>query len=278
MVGALIIITVIGGRSYRCDLSKGQVIAIPLLFNAPQPNSYDLPAATANSWGQSGFIGDVRRGGSCNFDEVCLVPHCNGTHTECVGHISHERISILSIPIPALIPTTLVSVTPETASLVDEHYTPTLEEADRCITARAVKTALSGADPAFTEALVIRTLPNGVEKLSMRYIEHPPPFFTREAIEFLKFMKLNHLLVDIPSLDRTFDQGLLTAHHLYWDVTEGSHEVDPTSWSRKTITEFIYVASGLSDGRYLLNLQVAPFQLDAAPSRPILYPIEEVAN
>ena len=32
-----------------------------------------------------------------------------------------------------------------------------------------------------------------------------------------------------------------------------------------------YVPSALDDGRYILDLQLAPFAADAAPSRPLLY-------
>jgi hypothetical protein len=35
----------------------------------------------------------------------------------------------------------------------------------------------------------------------------------------------------------------------------------------------IYVPDELSDDLYALSLQVAPFILDAAPSRPILFPL-----
>ncbi|MEZ4849568.1 MAG: hypothetical protein R3B93_13310 [Bacteroidia bacterium] len=69
-------------------------ISIPLIFNGLQPNTYGVPKAKAKAFEGEGFIGDVRRGGSCNFEELQFIPHCNGTHTECVGHISEERISI----------------------------------------------------------------------------------------------------------------------------------------------------------------------------------------
>jgi len=37
-----------------------------------------------------------------------------------------------------------------------------------------------------------------------------------------------------------------------------------------TITELIYVPNEVLDGAYLLNLQIAPFESDASPSRPLL--------
>ena len=42
-----------------------------------------------------------------------------------------------------------------------------------------------------------------------------------------------------------------------------------------TITEFVFVANTIKDGRYFLNLQLAAFENDASPSRPVLYLIEE---
>ena len=38
----------------------------------------------------------------------------------------------------------------------------------------------------------------------------------------------------------------------------------------------IYVPDCISDGSYLLNLQIPAFLSDAAPSRPILYALNEI--
>ena len=40
-----------------------------------------------------------------------------------------------------------------------------------------------------------------------------------------------------------------------------------------SITEMVYVPNSTADGVYLLSLQVAPILLDAAPSRPVLFPL-----
>ncbi len=42
-----------------------------------------------------------------------------------------------------------------------------------------------------------------------------------------------------------------------------------------TITELIYVPNKVEDGTYFLNLQIAPFENDATPSKPILYKVLE---
>jgi hypothetical protein len=42
-----------------------------------------------------------------------------------------------------------------------------------------------------------------------------------------------------------------------------------------TITEMIFVADEVEDGTYLLNLQIASFENDASPSKPILFKIND---
>jgi hypothetical protein len=297
----------IDGRAYRADLSSGRSIAIPLHFDGPQPNSYDVPRATAKAVEAGSFIGDTRRGGSCNFDVVTMIPHCNGTHTECVGHIAFERIAVSDMLPPALSPALLISVRVDAAMETDEHYDPPKNAEDAFITAAAIRAGIealgiplpsklsveAGSDtgprspilqaaPAeggsnngpfhpFLEALVIRTLPNDSGKLSRRYVEAPAPFFSLEAMRLLRVLGVAHLLVDIPSLDRAFDEGKMSAHHIFWDVAAGGHEVETSNASPRSVTEFIFVADDITDGRYLLDIQIAPFAADAAPSRPVLY-------
>ena len=62
------------------------------------------------------LVGDTRRGGSCNFEQYSFIPHCNGTHTESIGHLTNERISVHESLKDVFIPATLVSVEPENAS------------------------------------------------------------------------------------------------------------------------------------------------------------------
>ena len=79
---------------------------------------------------------------------------------------------------------------------------------------------------------------------------------------------INHFLIDLPSVDRENDKGKLAFHHAFWHVPENPNH-------SKTITEFIFVPESCLDGEYLLNLQVAPIENDASPSRPVLYKIIE---
>lgn len=261
----------ISSESYDIDLCRPCNISIPLLFYGEQPNSYNVPSATARPYQDDHFVGDTRKGGSCNFEEYRLIPHCNGTHTECVGHISYERISIHHILKPGLIPATLITVKPVSAFDTKDRCHPSKNKEDRLITQEVLMQALQDRSEPFLEALIIRTLPNSRDKMRRNYLQEPPPYFSIEAIKQIKNIGIRHLLVDMPSIDRMFDAGKLTAHHIFWEVPAESHEVDPDRHSLNTITEMIYVPDETADGAFMLDLQIPSFVADAAPSRPIIY-------
>ena len=79
---------------------------------------------------------------------------------------------------------------------------------------------------------------------------------------------VQHLLIYLPSVDKESDGGELAFHHAFWGVPNNL-QFD------KTITELVYIKENIKDGSYILNLQVAPFENDASPSRPVLYQISE---
>jgi len=136
-----------------------------------------------------------------------------------------------------------------------------MKRGDEVITKSQLKKAFKDE---FEEAVVIRTLPNTDEKLSKNYSNTNPPYFEPEALDFLRQKGVKHLLTDLPSVDREVDGGKLLAHHAYWKSGRPSDK-------GCTITEFVFVPNEIKDGLYLLNLQIAPFENDAAPSKPILY-------
>src|SRR4030095_309303 len=270
----MILSFVISGKQYQIDTSQPIDVSIPLVFNGEQPNSYNAEKASSKACEIGDFIGDTRRGGSCNFEEHQLIPHCNGTHTECVGHISLERLSINDVLKDTFYPAMLITAEPVNPNETNDTYDPALALDDRLITAKSLQEKLSKFEPEFAKALVIRTLPNDDSKKTRNYMENQPPFFSIDAMNFISELGINHLLVDIPSVDRTFDDGKLTTHHIFWNVPQGSHKVDLKNHSLKTITEMIYVPNEIKDGEYMLNLQIAPFMSDASPSRVFLYELK----
>jgi kynurenine formamidase len=257
----------INNQTYQIDAENPLDISIPLDFGGAQPNAYGVERATAKACEAGDLIGDTRRGGSCNFEQVTLIPHCNGTHTECVGHITNERISVHGALKDAFILASLVSVEPENALETNENYSIELQETDELITRKSLeKSAISEG-----EALIIRTLPNDESKKTRAYLENVPPFFSTEAMEFIASKGIRHLLVDMPSIDRIYDEGKLANHRIFWNVAQGAFSTNVESFTNKTITELIFVPDEIEDGAYLLNLQIAAFQSDAAPSRPVLF-------
>lgn len=263
----------ISGRRYHVETEDALDISIPLNFNGEQPNAYGAPLASAKTFEAGSFIADTRRDGSCNVEEYRIVPHCNGTHTECVGHISLERISILSVLKKTLVPSTLISISPVEGANTDESSQPVPKLGDLLLTKTALQNALQSANSDFIAGMIIRTLPNDASKKHRRYGDTPPPYFTIEAMRVINQLGVQHLFVDVPSVDRTDDEGKMIAHHLFWNVPEESHEVDAEACSLKTITEMIFVADEIADGSYLLNLQIPAFVADAAPSRPLIFSI-----
>jgi len=251
-----------GENSYRIDQEQGIDIAIPVRFDEEGLTAFGAPRAAAAPYAAEGFTGDVEKGGSCNCGLYHFSPHLHGTHTECVGHISKNSLYITDRMPQAFVAATLITVTPET------------EAGDQVITKQALETALQEAAYDFLDALVIRTLPNTAEKTSRDYDgKEMPPYFTSEAMAFIVLAGVQHLLVDLPSIDRMDDGGALANHRMFWNVPDGVVEISPEMASENTVTELIYVPEEVKDGKYLLNLQVAAMMADAAPSRPILYEV-----
>ena len=75
---------------------------------------------------------------------------------------------------------------------------------------------------------------------------------------------IDHLLIDLPSVDKESDGGKLLAHHAFWQYPFNTK-------TERTITEMIYVPNTIYDGTYLLNIQIASFENDASPSKPLLF-------
>jgi len=92
-------------------------------------------------------------------------------------------------------------------------------------------------------------------------------------MEYILELGISNLLVDLPSIDRLYDDGLMMNHKNFWQVGD-DREVNPDTVN-KTVTEFIYADDKIADGYYLLDIQIPPFLSDAAPSTPLLFKLEK---
>jgi arylformamidase len=262
------------GRQWLVDAARVHDISIPLAFDAPQPNFFGAPLASSEPLTAGTFVGDVRQGGSCNCATYTLTPHCNGTHTEGVGHVTRDRIAVCNIRTAPFSVARLLTVAPVNAALATETTDPKPKPSDTMITRASLEAALGDDSLNDTTALVVRTTPNHTSKRHQNYgPEQPPPYFSADAMSWIVGMGIDQLIVDLPSLDRVEDEGRLTAHRIFWGLPPGSTDATQATRAAATVTELAYIDDSIVDGVYLLNVQTPPFAADAAPSRPLLMPL-----
>jgi kynurenine formamidase len=107
-------------------------------------------------------------------------------------------------------------------------------------------------------------------KKNRNYSHTNPHYLTEEAAAYIREIGITHLLIDLPSVDREEDEGKLLAHKAFWNV-KNVVVLNADARMDCTITELIYVPDTVLDGNFLLNLQIASFENDASPSKPVLY-------
>lgn len=232
-------------------MSKPLDISMPLKASKSNVNAWYLDAPNIEPVKTDDWVGSVKSGAPVNFNNIQFNPHAHGTHTECVGHIAEEFQSVNKNLKQFFFTAELISVAAET-------YLK-----DTIISKQQIELLIKNKTP---EALIVRTMPNTKDKKKRQYSNTNWTYFTEEAMVFIREKGIKHLLVDLPSVDREYDGGKLLAHKAFWNF-DGDKRLDCT------ITEFIYVSNKIEDGNYMLNLQIAPFENDAAPSKPILYKI-----
>ena len=237
------------GRRYSFQTEKG--IDISISMNPKGPRAWYVEPMRIEPVRSEQFLGSVAEGGAVNFRDVYFNPHGHGTHTENVGHIVDTDFPVINSISSSHFFANLISVELKNQSndwVVSEE-------------------SLAGFD-LNVEALIIRTKPNDHSKIQRQYSGTNFPYLTIGAMQRIVDAGVQHLLIDLPSVDREEDGGALVAHNLFWNVP-----AEPNF--QKTITELIYFPNEIADGIYLLNLQVSNFANDAAPSRPMLFDLEE---
>lgn len=252
-------------NKYQIDLSKPIDISIPLTNTDENPIAWYIEKPVIEPVVFGDWIGKVSEGkSSTNFNNIFFNPHGHGTHTECLGHITNDFYSINQALKQYFFSAELISVTPE------------IKNGDSIITLENILNALDItlklAVP--KEALIIRTLPNQKEKKSRKYSNTNPPYLSEEAAIFIRESEIQHLLIDLPSVDKEHDEGKLLAHKAFWNVKD-TLNLNTDARLNATITEMIFVPDEIEDGEYILNLQIASFENDASPSKPILYKIAD---
>ena len=258
----------------RFDLFRPVSIEIPTRFwNPAMVDAFHLPAPEIQPVRSGDFVGDTAQGGSVNCFVLSFCPHGSGTHTECMGHIVTERLSVLECHDGKLLRARLVSVEPIRFSDTNDGYAGTANVDDWVVDAESLQASIG--DVKTTQALIVRVrLPSGVG-VDGHFSGVNAPFFTAEAMDFIHqyLPKQGHLLTNLPSIDREQCGGHTPNHRILWGVDAGVTTSKGSTHGHRTLTELIQGDFELNDGEYVLDLQIAPFDTDAAPSRPILYPL-----
>ncbi|MBJ6367742.1 cyclase family protein [Snuella sedimenti] len=241
-------------KKLQVDLSKPIDISIPMQASKKNVNAWYLDPPKIEPVKDGDWIASVKEGASINFNNIHFNPHAHGTHTECVGHITETLYSVNKELKQFFFLAEVITVAPE--KLNDDFV----------ISKKQLQFAIGNKK---RDAIIIRTIPNTKEKLSAQYSHTNPPYLLEDAAVYLREKGIQHLLIDLPSIDKEKDDGKLLAHRAFWNVGGSLRK-------HATITEFIFVPNSVVDGIYILNLQIAPFNNDATPSKPILYKIENL--
>ena len=238
-------------RKLQIDLSKPLDISMPIISSKKNVNAWYIDEPKIEPIKDGEWIASVSEGASVNFNNIYFNPHAHGTHTECAGHITEKVHSINQNLKTFFFLAEVITVAPEN------------DNEDKIIAKKQLQLAVGNKK---RDAIILRTIPNTREKLSRQYSHTNWPYLKEDAVKFMVSKGVKHLLIDLPSIDKEKDGGELLGHNAFWN-TKGKLRLDAT------ITELIYVSNKIEDGEYFLNLQIAPFENDASPSKPILYKV-----
>lgn len=251
------------GQLYTYDPAAPLDISLPLAPGPQQVNCFWAESVQFDTIRVGSFVGSVALGGSTNYQRIHVTPHGNGTHTECYGHISPDPAVTLNKCLRRfLFVARLVSVAPRPQP-----------NGDLVVMLADVQATLAAQAPgeSLPEALVLRTLPNEAAKRQRQYSGTNPTYIEPALAQFLVDNNVQHFLLDLPSVDREEDAGQLLAHHAFW-----RYPAQPRCGA--TITELIFVPDEVQDGLYLLNIQVTSLEIDASPSKPVLYTLNPATH
>ena len=238
----------LNGERYAADLARPISLALPLRASAKRGRAWGAAPLTNEPVRVGDWVGDVDAGSAVNFAALSLTPHGSGTHTETVAHITKLTAdnSVAAVAPLGMLAATLVDVPLRT-----------LPDGGRVADLRTLR-----GEGVHTAALVLRAL--GTGHVDIDFTGTDPPYLDAGDVAWLVEEGVEHLVTDLPSLDRERDGGALAAHRAFWKFPERVR-------GGATVTELARLNQALAPGLYLLSLNALPLEADASPSHPILY-------
>lgn len=251
--------------NFSFDLSKPIDISIPIK-NGNNPKAFFAPDVSFQTVKTDDFVGSTQEGGILNFKNIFINPHGNGTHTECLGHITKNEFTINKCLNEYHFLAQLVSILPIQ-----------LENGDYVISEDQIRNIAIEKN---ITAIIIRTKPNIIDKKTRDWSNINHCYIHYKAMQIFVENGIKHFLIDTPSVDKKNDKGKLLAHKAFWGLlnakTFESKAVEipiEMDLPRKncTISEMIFVNNAVYDDIYLLNISILSLEMDASPSKIILY-------
>lgn len=230
----------------RLDLANMCEISLPIDFSMPTERAWYIGPPRREPVRLGDWVGSTLEGGSVNFFNLYINPHAHGTHIESIGHLDHTQ-----------------HIYPSVNQFFFKTYLFTCTAYESKILSLS---ALWESVPEDISSIVLRTLPNTLDKAHTCYSNSNPPYITAADAERLAKRGISILLTDLPSVDPERDNGTLAAHRSFW-----AHQL-PTSPKPSLIGEFLYIPDTLPDGSYALHIQHPAMNTDAVPARIFLIP------
>jgi len=264
------------GKKQEFHLAGPVSVSREVLFSpkTKSPNAFHLPPIQTKTVEYEGqFIGDVKRGGSCNVDVLSYVPH-GLTHIETAAHILNtdtKPFSINDIPpenlhgIVYLIDLAQYSAEPG-AQIPWEPIETKLKQNRLPISMLALKTTASllPQDYDFSGKNFLSLSPNAALGI------HDYRFYFPGSSKVKEEKRIDCLLLDLPSIDPEKDEGKLSDHRRYFGIPLTGHNAVDSE--KRTIVELAWF-SHLNEGYYYAVITPPRFQTHAVTTGIFFYPL-----
>lgn len=258
------------GKDHWFGLGKPLRVSREVLFRGgtQAPNAFHLTPISSRTVELEGqFTGDVRRGGSCNVDTLCYVPH-GLTHLETSAHILNRDTN----------PPTVKDIPPEKLSgmalLIDlsdmgqdtgkkiawETVQAKLDRNRLPISMLAIKTASS-------------LLPQDYDFSGKDFL-----YLAAETAKGIHDYKtadshIDCLILDLPSIDRESDGGKLLAHRGFFGLPDTGFDAEDLE---KRVLVELAMFSGLEEGYYYVVITPPLLETNAVSTGIVFHSLTEL--
>lgn len=269
-------------------------ISTPTIFITDDESIAPILSCFNMGYSYKRSILSTRNGNSVNVSCIeRLIPHCHTTHTESIAHISKHLFNHNSSQynwiskIPVIMKALMITVNPKRITntkewLQHQEMTCTYDlDNDWVICSESLYLDQESHD---IQALIIHCSWT-IESRIRDYSGKNPPYFTPKAMKTIvsMFPKVDHLLVDLPSIEREDSGNQVFNHRIFFRADDplflslDTHhdiesELKANQFLNRTITENCYINDlPITKGLFWLNLQLSNMQnCDAVPSRPMI--------